>query len=181
MLSKYTDGFEKYDTMSGLQCEYCLKHYARTTDLLNHVEYSRLCWSFYRERGVRVNLEPGVNSKKANLQRQVLKDPFMQAEGPKCIVTLSSAEGTSEADQAHYDAWMSCVEQHTGDDSLLEGLRLARPSHFLYHEEILQAFRQWTDQLVESETLTLDAFSRACVWRMVSRTAQWRGCLKRIS
>lgn len=141
--------------VTGLQCEYCLKHYAHTTDLLNHVEYSRLCWSFYRERGVRVDIEPGVNSKKANLQRQLLKDPFVQAEGPQCMVMLLSAEGNSEAEQAYCDAWISCMEQHTTDDSLLEGLRRVRPSHFLYHDEMLQVFRRWTDQLVEAETLTL--------------------------
>ena len=70
--------------VQGNRCEFCLKLYDRYTDLVNHVNHASRCFEFYRHRGQVIDCQPGVNSKQENRNRNVLRRPVLQTEGPFC-------------------------------------------------------------------------------------------------
>lgn len=151
--------FKKHDRVRavrhfviGVQCESCLKTFDQHTDLLNHASRGS-CYAFYAQRGIFVDRQPGVNSRQA---RQPLRDPFVQGEGPACppldTVTLSGplSMETQNLRQRWTEAWCSDPLEDK-----LELLRQATLGTYLYHEEILDTFDKWWQELLLTETVYL--------------------------
>ena len=65
----------------GTQCQACLKHFASTFHLSNHLDYSAPCLAFVAGQIGRVELEPGRGSKKFNDGSNVML-PAVRAAGP---------------------------------------------------------------------------------------------------
>lgn len=126
----------------GTQCESCLKHYELHSDLINHVKRGGPCYSFYQQRGIRVQPQPAVNSRVEQKEKSPFRLPFMQAQGPK---HLAPADGPTDPENEVLRlqlAWGQCLQELDTEETLLERLRQTTCTAYLYLEEILAAFEQ---------------------------------------
>ena len=131
----------------GEQCEHCLKIFDQHANLLNHVHNNEQCRLFYQHRDVRVEAQPGVNSRVARQKQGMLSNPFMQAAGPLCQPPLPR-HFQDEERQALCASWTKILHQTKDSHELLEELRIATCQTYLYPEEILDTFRGWWEQVL---------------------------------
>ena len=146
--------------VSGTQCEACLKQYELHSDLINHVKRGGPCYAFYQQRGTRVQPQPAVNSRVELKEKSLFRLPFMQAEGPKCRASDVRLIGPDDEVLRLHLEWSQCLRELDHEEPLLERLRRATCTTYLYMEEILDAFDQWVVQLGERILLhELSAFA----------------------
>ena len=140
--------------VTGEQCEHCLKTFEQHLNLLNHVNNNESCLLFYQHRGLRVEAQPGVNSRAAKQKQKVLSAPFMQAEGPLCQPPVPVNFQDDER-RALCASWTQTLSQTTDHDDLLERLRVLTCQTCLYPEEIVDTFRGWWEQVLRDELVCL--------------------------
>ena len=143
--------------VTGTQCEHCLKVFDVHSFLLNHVKRAEACYSFYATRGTRVPREPGVNSRKENAHFSSFRNPFFQAEGPRCppheLMMYVPDEEVMRLDKE----WTAAYSLAHPKD-LLDQLRRSTLQTYLYHEEILEAFSNWTERQSQQDSFVLATF-----------------------
>ena len=66
----------------GTLCVACLKQYASTVSLVNHLAYSTQCLMHFRALNEEINVSPGLNSRQELKGRRPLHLPYLQAQGP---------------------------------------------------------------------------------------------------
>ena len=141
--------------VTGQQCEHCLKHYELHSDLINHVKRGGPCFDFYQRRGLTVCPEPAVNSRAEVRRKSLLRQPHMQAEGPRCRDNMQAVHGPGTEVLRLQEKWSAVLREDDAVTPLLERLRLATLTTFLYLDEIHDAFDAWVVQQGEDLTLTM--------------------------
>ena len=141
----------------GQQCENCLKHYSTNIDLVNHAKRQPECRNFYLQRGLLVDIAPGVNSRGANAKLGEWHHPFTQAEGPK-VPALGHArpiwveDETSMAEKLRQGWTAACEAEGVMDP--LEGLRRATLEAAMFPHEVLALFCQWASEHLQAHEET---------------------------
>ena len=135
------------DFVTGVTCQACLKVFPSHVDLVNHVNRQDNCYQLYEGRGLQVEREPGVNSRHAAQSRSELPAPYMQAEGPKPESEELHGALTVSAQQrvTLRQAWEAALSTAVTTHEAVEALRVATKVTFLYHDEILDLFQEWSE------------------------------------
>ena len=156
------------DFVTGDTCEACLKVFPSHVDLVNHVNRQDHCYRLYEGRGLCVAREPGVNSRQAARMRSELPDPYMQAEGPKpeweelhgALTAVAQPRVTLR------QAWDDAMSTVVTTQEAVEALRVATKVTFLYHDEILDLFQDWSEAwLQRHEEAPLSILSALYIFR----------------
>ena len=137
--------------VNGKQCPVCLKHYASTEKLCNHVRYSLPCKAALLSSGNRCEPQPGVGSRRFD-DGTSTQLPAVQAEGPR----------------ARWTQGAETPEKHRPDDSVLcalEDLFSHADSSCCAFEQLVQSYRQ--------------AFQSVCLQtsRLVATAREWHRSL----
>ena len=131
--------------VEGQDCLCCLKKYGSYVSLVNHVKRTQRCLQFYQTRPTLAEPTPGVNSRQARKASEVIRLPYLQAEGPLEAPIDPNApydpQIRAECTRLRllWDAALALRDQ----DASLEQLRRAAGSTFLYPDELLATFKQW--------------------------------------
>ena len=121
----------------GVQCLWCLKHYASQIHLTNHVKRKQECMDFYRAQPRIVDPAPGVNSRAVNASCPSLLEPFFQAEGPHMLATTDGL-GDPIVQAEENRLWLALEQVVKPPFSLDFGASLKRvlQTTFLYPDEV---------------------------------------------
>ena len=158
--------------VEGKQCSCCLKTYDMHTDLINHVNRQERCFEFYSQRGEFVEAQPAVNSRSENRARRTLRDPVLQAEGPRPPLQCGGIDRQMEEKQNLFQAWKQALLYPADGSPLLERLRIATLDTVLFHDEILTVFTEWLNLPETEESITVAQAAEASLF-FVHASASW--------
>lgn len=157
--------------VEGKQCSCCLKTFDMHTDLINHVNRQER-FEFYSQHGEFVEAQPAVNSRSENRARRTLRDPVLQAEGPRLPFPQGGIDRQIEEKANLFEAWTNALLHPATGLTLLERLRDATLDTVLFHDEILQVFTEWLNRPEVEERLTVAQAAEVSLF-FVHASASW--------
>ena len=139
----------------GVQCLWCLKHYASQIHLTNHVKRRQECMDFYRAQPRIVDPAPGVNSRAVNASCPSLLEPFFQAEGPHMLATTDGlGDPIVQAEENRLWSALGQVVKPPFSLDFGAGLKRVLQTTFLYPDEVIAILKRFVQHVHDAECCT---------------------------